>query len=54
VGDDLDPDSPVSLYEQLAALLRWDIDNGHITARLPSEATLTQRYGVSRGTRTGP
>lgn len=50
VGDDLDQDSPVPLYEQLAALLRADIDTGHIAVRLPSEATLTQRYGVSRGT----
>lgn len=50
VGDDLDPDSPDPLYEQLAALLRQDIDAGRITARLPSEMTLTQRYGVSRDT----
>ena len=38
------------LYEQLAELLRRAIDTGQITVRLPSEATLTQRYGVSRGT----
>jgi GntR family transcriptional regulator len=50
VGDDLDQDSPVPLYEQLAALLRADIDAHRITVRLPSEAALTQRYGVSRGT----
>jgi GntR family transcriptional regulator len=50
VGDDLDQDSPVPLYEQLAELLRRAIDTGQITVRLPSEATLTQRYGVSRGT----
>ncbi len=31
-------------------LLRQDIDAGRITARLPSEMTLTQRYGVSRDT----
>ena len=50
VGDDLDQDSPVPLYEQLAALLRADIDAARLTVRLPSEMTLTQRYGVSRGT----
>jgi DNA-binding GntR family transcriptional regulator len=50
MGDDLDRDSPVPLYEQLAELLRAEIDAGRIQTRLPSELTLTQRYGVSRGT----
>jgi GntR family transcriptional regulator len=50
VEDDLDRDSPVPLYEQLAAVLRAAIDSGRITARLPSEPSLTQQYGVSRGT----
>lgn len=50
MGDDLDQDSPVPLYEQLAALLRTDIDARRITVRLPSEVALTQQYGVSRGT----
>jgi GntR family transcriptional regulator len=48
--DDLDRDSPVPLYEQLAAVLRRAIDDGRITARVPSEPTLVQEYGVSRGT----
>jgi GntR family transcriptional regulator len=48
--DDLDHDSPVPLYEQLAALLRAGIESGSIGPRLPSEITLTQQYGVSRGT----
>ena len=48
--DDLDDDSPVPLYEQLAALLRAGIESGAIGPRLPSEITLTQQYGVSRGT----
>jgi GntR family transcriptional regulator len=47
---DLDRDSPVPLYEQLAAVLRRAIDDGRITARVPSEPTLVQEYGVSRGT----
>lgn len=48
--DDLDRDSPVPLYEQLADLLRRAIDEGRLTARVPSEPTLVQQYGVSRGT----
>ncbi len=48
--DDLDPDSPVPLYSQLADLLRKQIDAGELTVRLPSEPTLVQLYGVSRGT----
>ena len=50
MADDLDHDSPVPLYEQLAAILKAGIDAGAITARRPSELTLTQRYGISRGT----
>jgi DNA-binding GntR family transcriptional regulator len=50
MGDDLDHDSPVPLYEQLAALLRAGIESGGIGPRLPSEIALTQQYGVSRGT----
>jgi DNA-binding GntR family transcriptional regulator len=50
MADDLDHDSPVPLFEQLAALLRAAIDAGRIGPRVPSELTLTQEYGVSRGT----
>jgi GntR family transcriptional regulator len=50
MSDDLDYDSPEPLYEQLAALLRAEIDAGRITIRLPSELTLVQQHGVSRGT----
>jgi DNA-binding GntR family transcriptional regulator len=50
VSDDLDQDSPVPLYEQLAGVLRAGIDAGRIRVRLPSEMALTQQYGVSRGT----
>jgi DNA-binding GntR family transcriptional regulator len=46
----LDRDSPVPLYEQLAALLRSAIDAGRLTGRVPSEPSLVQQYGVSRGT----
>jgi GntR family transcriptional regulator len=47
---DLDPDSLTPLYEQLAAVLRAEIDAGRIASRLPSETSLVQQYGVSRGT----
>jgi GntR family transcriptional regulator len=50
VEADLDRDSPVPLYEQLAAVLRAAIEAGTLTARVPSEPTLVQQYGVSRGT----
>jgi DNA-binding GntR family transcriptional regulator len=50
VADDLDRDSPVPLYEQLATVLRAAIDSGRLTARVPSEPSLVQQYGVSRGT----
>ena len=50
MADDLDHDSPVPLFEQLATLLRAGIDAGRIAVRVPSELTLTQQYGVSRGT----
>lgn len=50
MAHDLDYDSPEPLYEQLAALLRAEIDAGRITVRVPSELTLVQQHGVSRGT----
>ncbi len=50
MADDLNRDSPVPLFQQLAALLKAEIDAGKITVRLPSEIALTQEYGVSRGT----
>jgi GntR family transcriptional regulator len=50
MADDLDHDSPVPLYEQLAAALKAEIDAGRLTVRVPSELSLVQRYGVSRGT----
>ena len=46
----VDPDSPVPLYEQLAAILRERIASGDITSRVPSVRTLTQEYGVSHVT----
>lgn len=47
--DDLDRDSPVPLYVQLAEILRERIARDELT-RLPSWRTLEQEYGVSRPT----
>lgn len=49
VQDDLDPESPVPLYRQLAERLRERIATENLT-RLPSWRTLCQEYGVSRPT----
>lgn len=46
----LDHDSPEPLYEQLAALLRGQIEAGELTGRVASAKTLSQRYGVAVGT----
>ncbi|MFC4107854.1 GntR family transcriptional regulator [Micromonospora zhanjiangensis] len=44
--------SPTPLYVQLADLLAGRIADGDLAPRqpLPSESTLQQEYGVSRGT----
>lgn len=47
---DLDHESPVPLYEQLAVILRDKIDSGELASRVPSELALVQTYGVSRAT----
>ena len=46
----LDHDSPVALYEQLAAILRGQIERGELTGRIPSVKTLAQQYEVAQGT----
>jgi DNA-binding GntR family transcriptional regulator len=46
----LDHDSPVSLYEQLAAVLRGQIERGELTGRVPSVKSLAQQYEVAQGT----
>lgn len=42
--------SPVPAYRQLADILRAQIERGDYDVKIPSEPTLTQRYGVARGT----
>lgn len=42
----VDRSSPVPLKEQLAALLREQIDSGAITGKLPSVAYLMQEHDI--------
>ena len=46
----IDPDLPVSLWEQLAGILRDQVASGELTGRVPSIKTLSQQYGVSTRT----
>ena len=46
----LDPDKPIPLYQQLAAILRGQIERGELAGRVPSIKTLAQTYGVAMGT----
>lgn len=48
----VDPLSPTPLYVQLADILEAKIKAGELAPRrpIPSETTLRQEYGVSRGT----
>jgi GntR family transcriptional regulator len=49
---EIDHDGDVPVYLQLAAILRGQIESGELAPRrpVPSERTLTQRYGVAGGT----
>jgi DNA-binding GntR family transcriptional regulator len=46
----LDHDSPTPLYEQLAGVIRGQIERGDLTGRVPSAKTLAQTYEVAVGT----
>lgn len=43
-------DSPVPLYQQLAAVLRGQIRDGKLTGRVPSILGLAQEHSVSHRT----
>jgi DNA-binding GntR family transcriptional regulator len=49
-GEELDDDAEQPVSEQIAAILRRDIEDGVITARLPAEQQLALRFGVTRRT----
>lgn len=46
----VDHDSAVPVYQQLAAILRRQIQDGTLTNRIPSIRTLAQEYEVSHET----
>ena len=48
----IDPESPVPLYRQLAALIRAQIAAGELLPgrAIPSVARLQQEHGLARGT----
>ena len=47
---EVDHDSPVPLYQHVAADLRARIASGELRSRMPSLKTITQTYGVSHVT----
>ena len=49
---EIDHEGAVPVYRQLAAILRAQIESGELRSGrpIPSERTLTQRYGVAVGT----
>jgi GntR family transcriptional regulator len=49
---EIDHEGPQPVYQQLAAILRAQIESGELRSGrpVPSERTLTQRYGVAVGT----
>ncbi|MCX2732499.1 GntR family transcriptional regulator [Saccharopolyspora sp. NFXS83] len=48
----IDHDGPVTVWQQVADDITADIESGELpsNSRLPSEAELTELYGVARGT----
>lgn len=48
----INPDAATPLWRQLAAILRAKIESGELPSGriMPSETTLTQEYGLARGT----
>jgi DNA-binding GntR family transcriptional regulator len=43
----LDPDVPTPLYEQLAEIIRRQVESGELTGKVPSVRTLAQQYDIS-------
>ena len=50
--DEIDPDGPTPVYQQLIEILRGQIERGELAPDrpIPSVAQLQQQYGVARGT----
>ncbi|HWU06109.1 MAG TPA: GntR family transcriptional regulator [Streptomyces sp.] len=49
---EIDHESPTPVYQQIAALIAQEIESGAlpVNRKIPSEAALTQRFGVARET----
>ncbi|MFM9611484.1 GntR family transcriptional regulator [Streptomyces niveiscabiei] len=49
---EIDHEAPTPVYRQIAALLIAEIESGaiQVNRKIPSEAALTQRFGVARET----
>lgn len=52
MSSSIDPDGPIPVYRQLAALLRAQIESGELPPgrAIPAEARLKDMYGVGRDT----
>lgn len=50
--DEIDPDGPVPVYQQVASIIARRIADGDLVAGrpIPSEVHLQQEFGVARGT----
>ena len=46
----VDHEAPEPLYLQVAAVLRTRIQDGTMSGRVPSAATIAQEYDVAKGT----
>jgi GntR family transcriptional regulator len=48
----IDHDGPVPVYQQLAAIIRGQIDSGELAENrpIPAKDRLVQEYGVAKGT----
>ncbi len=46
----VDHEAPTPLYLQVAAVLRGQIEDGTLSGRVPSAATIAQQYQVAKGT----
>lgn len=48
--DELDRSAYKTLPEQIAGIIRAEIERGQITAKVPNEDDLARRFGVARAT----
>jgi GntR family transcriptional regulator len=46
----VDHEAPTPLYLQVVAILRGQIEDGTLSGRIPSAATIAQQHEVAKGT----